>query len=176
MDVPLLIDRLDTFASKIHQYLAHEGSEQEISDALDYLVMAAPVVEAILDHLGQEYLAQNIDDSWAQSGRAFVHLRGPCLRGIGHLQDLEIIESLKPKGSELSATSLHPWVWGAAASLWGLREGASAGISVVVTGDRALGTGRLSSLTDSRLVEALMSRATGWRTSPTRSPSLTSYP
>ncbi|MGY1719304.1 FtsK/SpoIIIE domain-containing protein [Blastococcus sp. SYSU DS0552] len=39
-----------------------------------------------------------------------------------------------------------------------LREGASAGISVVVTGDRSLGTGRLSSLTDSRLVLRLADR------------------
>ncbi|MGY1724770.1 FtsK/SpoIIIE domain-containing protein [Blastococcus sp. SYSU DS0533] len=39
-----------------------------------------------------------------------------------------------------------------------LREGASAGISVVITGDRSLGTGRLSSLTDGRLVMRLADR------------------
>ncbi|MDP5183881.1 FtsK/SpoIIIE domain-containing protein [Blastococcus sp. BMG 814] len=39
-----------------------------------------------------------------------------------------------------------------------VREGASAGISVVITGDRSLGTGRLSSLTDGRLVMRLADR------------------
>ncbi|MCF6509244.1 FHA domain-containing protein [Blastococcus sp. MG754426] len=38
------------------------------------------------------------------------------------------------------------------------REGASAGISLVITGDRSLGTGRLSSLTDGRLVMRLADR------------------
>ncbi|CCG01937.1 FtsK/SpoIIIE domain-containing protein [Blastococcus saxobsidens] len=39
-----------------------------------------------------------------------------------------------------------------------VREGASAGISVVMTGDRALGTARLSSLTDNKLVLRLADR------------------
>ncbi|MCF6745051.1 FHA domain-containing protein [Blastococcus sp. KM273128] len=39
-----------------------------------------------------------------------------------------------------------------------VREGGSAGISVVVTGDRSLGTGRLSSLVDGRLVLRLADR------------------
>ncbi|MGY1985468.1 FtsK/SpoIIIE domain-containing protein [Blastococcus sp. SYSU DS0669] len=39
-----------------------------------------------------------------------------------------------------------------------VREGASAGISAVVTGDRSLGTGRLSSLTDGKLVMRLADR------------------
>jgi hypothetical protein len=40
----------------------------------------------------------------------YVEYRGACLRACGRLEDLAIIESLKPKGSRLSATGLHPWV------------------------------------------------------------------
>jgi DNA segregation ATPase FtsK/SpoIIIE, S-DNA-T family len=39
-----------------------------------------------------------------------------------------------------------------------MREGASAGISAVITGDRSLGTSRLASLTDNRLVMRLADR------------------
>lgn len=71
-----------------------------------------------MTHLGEDFTPADMDAGWDVPGRAFLGYRGPCLRGIGRLEDLQLIKSLQPRGPQLSAAGLHPWVWDAAASLW----------------------------------------------------------
>jgi hypothetical protein len=111
VDVPLMINRLDRFAALCHQWWGTDGPDEEMEDVLDQLAMKAPLVEAILDRVGEPY--QKV-----AARRGYVDYRGACLRAMGRLEDLAIIDSLKPQGPQLNATGLHPWVWDAAASLW----------------------------------------------------------
>jgi hypothetical protein len=118
LDVDLLRDRLDRYAANIDQFSAKEGGDDELSEVLDWLVINAPLAEAILDRLGEPHDKPDLNGGWMHPGHAFLSYRGPCLRAMGRLGDLQIIESLKPQGPQLNATGLHPWVWDAAASLW----------------------------------------------------------
>lgn len=119
LDVPLLSERLDRYAANIDQYNARDGGEEELTDILDWLVIHAPLTEEILLRVGEPFVKADLSAGWDHPGRAFLDYRGPCLRAMGRLGDLEIIESLKPRGPQLSATGLHPWVWEGALSLWG---------------------------------------------------------
>lgn len=118
LDVALLSDRLDRYASKIDQYNVKEGSPHELEEVLDWLVINSPLVEAILDHLNEPFTKADPSAGWTDPGRAYLDYRAPCLRALGRVADLHIIESLKPDGPQLSAERLHPWVWGGALSLW----------------------------------------------------------
>lgn len=77
---------------------------------------AAQVAEQILDRV----LPGWRDADWdGDSGPNWRH-RAATVRAIAQLEAQEELEAnLGPVGPKLAAASLHPWVWGSVASLWG---------------------------------------------------------
>ncbi|MCZ2848088.1 TIGR02391 family protein [Modestobacter sp. VKM Ac-2978] len=109
---------VEQYAAKIHWIQHTEGSEEEISDALDELLMRAPLIEAILESVGEAVPIPDPSSSQQHPGVAFLQYRAPCMRALGKLEDRRLIAAIRAPGPTLRATGLHTWVWDSAASLW----------------------------------------------------------
>ncbi|MEQ8438771.1 MAG: TIGR02391 family protein [Ilumatobacter fluminis] len=76
-----------------------------------------PAVQAIAEQVLPGTALQHAQMS--QRGWEFRHIRPAVSMVLGRLESQEALEAvLGPVGPQLSASGLHPWVWGAAASLW----------------------------------------------------------
>lgn len=74
----------------------------------------AQIVERILDRVLSDWrnLGAGSSNAWLKHREAAVRAREQLVR------DQEIRENLGDDAPEISASSLHPWIWSGAASLW----------------------------------------------------------
>lgn len=88
---------------------------------------AAQVIEQVLDRVIPEWK----EADWEKPARQPMwRHREACHRAIAHLEaEQELIDNLGSGAPQLDAATLHPWVWGSVAGLWGsghYREAVSA--------------------------------------------------
>lgn len=120
LNVEWAIGELDKF---IGQTVMRNGSSAGFITSADYTAASdvevtkqAPVVEQILTRVIPRWQTEVPDDSannrWARHREAAIRAREILIR------EREIKENLGDDAPELSAASLHPWVWSGASSLW----------------------------------------------------------
>lgn len=115
------VAELDSFirASTTHLKGGPDGTigfgSYETAESEDDVVKRAQVVERILDRVLQAWRDLDVKTAkkkWERHREAAVRAREALVR------EQEIRENLGDDAPEMSAASLHPWIWSGAASLW----------------------------------------------------------
>lgn len=121
LDVPWAIDQLKSFLHTSRD----DGMYQAEADAV--IAAQAHVAEQILDRLLPEWRAADPRSQELRFQAPWAHLRPWASRGIAALErEEELREKLGDDAPSISASSLHPWVWSGARSLWQSRHYRSA--------------------------------------------------
>lgn len=120
LNVDWALAELDKFIS---QTVMRNGSGDGFITTADYtaapdveVTKQAPVVERILDRVVPHWAVEVTDESannrWARHREAAIRAREVLVR------EQEIRENLGDNAPTISASSLHPWIWDGARSLW----------------------------------------------------------
>lgn len=120
LNVAWAVAELDKF---IEQTVMRNGSRQGFITNADYtaapdieVTKQAPVVEQIIARVLPRWQTEIPDDSannrWARHREAALRAREVLVR------EEEVRENLGDNAPQISASSLHPWIWSGAASLW----------------------------------------------------------
>ncbi|MCM3534967.1 TIGR02391 family protein [Cellulosimicrobium funkei] len=124
LNVEWAIAELDKFIQQtVMRHASSSGSgwvnisSKDLTAAPDVEVARqAPVVERILDRVipawRTEVPRNSANNRWARHREAAIRAREILVR------EREISENLGDDAPEISAASLHPWIWSGAASLW----------------------------------------------------------
>lgn len=113
------IEQLDLFISDSSWTPTLDGDLEAMSQrSTDYesrMAAHAAVVEKILDRVDAEWrdsLSSGWSSRWAKLREVAIRAREGLVRAD------EIRQNLGDDAPEISAASLHPWVWSGASSLW----------------------------------------------------------
>ncbi|MGY1855399.1 TIGR02391 family protein [Modestobacter sp. SYSU DS0290] len=105
-------ERLTSYLALWDEYKDYEA-ERDLQTIGEDIISAQPTVMTLLHALGEQVSRIGLED-WAQREH-----RRAVLRALGILADQGKLErALAPRGPELRAAGLHPWVWEAAAPYW----------------------------------------------------------
>ncbi|MFJ5832283.1 TIGR02391 family protein [Streptomyces sp. NPDC093089] len=114
------VEQLTRFLTLIEGYGSPTGRGPYVAGTIptdEEIFEQAHIVEQIFEHVEPEWrelltLSYNPAKRWEGHGETAVRVR------TGILHDAEIRENLGDNAPRLSASSLHPWVWDGAKSLW----------------------------------------------------------
>ena len=155
MDRKKIEAKLTDYLTKVEAYLALgiPGGRRPDNEARAELRRLEPTVKAILNSLDPT-LSFDIEMSAGE-----LHARNAVQRALGLLADRdEWADMLAPDAPSLPADQFHPWVWGAAASLWDAKHFRQA-VQAAATALNAHTQNKLNrrDLADTKLMQAIFS-------------------
>lgn len=125
MEVLALLDRwgdlYDRRWGKRPPYQEQDGLASQVAILLDEVRMRTKLAHDVILAMGEEALAARVveHEEGMYGGHPFTRARIAIVEAIAILsQREELTEILGPVGPRLSASELHPTIWGAAARLW----------------------------------------------------------
>jgi hypothetical protein len=102
-------------------YVEEVSLDSEVHQSIDEVRQRARFARHIVEAMGERDLAERIaeHEEGQFGGHPFTRARLALVEAIAILtQREELAELLGPAGPQLSASELHPAIWGAAAALW----------------------------------------------------------
>lgn len=111
-------ERLNAYLDALREYQRHiDGHLGFNRPAYERAIALEPAAKAIMRQINPEYLDYELVQSASTRAITFA------IQTLALVDQAEEIEAnLAPPSPQLSASALHPWVWGAAASLWETRH------------------------------------------------------
>ena len=120
-----LIDRwgdlYDQRWGKREPYQEHPDLASQVDALIDEVRARTKLAHDVIAAMGEDHLAARAveNEEGVYGGHPFTQARGAIVEAIAILaQREELAEIVGPVGPRLSASELHPIIWGAAARLW----------------------------------------------------------